>query len=71
MAGLWAKREKQIERVIDSIATMRGELEGTGILLPQLPDMELAGSGPRLTYIEEEHPQQSRAAPDEEKQSSL
>jgi hypothetical protein len=71
MTKLWGKREKQIERVIDSIATMRGELEGIGVLLPQLPPLELSPAGedepgPTVTYIEDLLPQQPLNAPDEE-----
>jgi hypothetical protein len=76
MSRLWGKREKQIERVIDSIATMRGELEGIGVLLPQLPPLELSPTrendgAPTVTYIEDLLPQEPLTAPDEETQGGL
>ena len=42
MANIWAKREKQIERVIQNIAGMHGDLEGiAGASLPVLKMLEL------------------------------
>ncbi|MFZ3063213.1 MAG: DUF2130 domain-containing protein [Actinomycetota bacterium] len=42
MAKIWAKREKQIERVIDSAIGMRGEVEGIiGASLPEIESLEL------------------------------
>ena len=39
---IWAKREKQIERVIDNTIGMRGDLQGIiGSALPALPELEL------------------------------
>ncbi len=54
MARIWAKREKQIERVINNAASMYGEVQGiVGASLPEIKSMDLkalasadeAGSG--------------------------
>jgi hypothetical protein len=39
MEGIWAKREKQIQRVVSNIVGMRGDLEG--IVGPALPSIKL------------------------------
>ena len=42
MVNIWAKREKQIERVIQNIAGMHGDLEGiAGASLPAIKLLEL------------------------------
>ncbi len=42
---VWAKREKQIQRVFESIAGMHGDLEGIiGTALPQIKLLELPGA---------------------------
>jgi hypothetical protein len=42
MGKLWAKREKQIERVIKNVVGMHGEMEGIiGASLPKIDSMEL------------------------------
>ena len=42
MTKVWAKREKQIERVIQNIAGMHGDLEGiAGHSLPGIKALEL------------------------------
>lgn len=46
MERIWAKREKQIERVVLNIAGMRGDLEGiVGLSLPTIKLLELPNNG--------------------------
>jgi hypothetical protein len=46
---LWAKREKQIERVLTSTTLLHGELAGIiGNDLPAISAMELSGIGTQL-----------------------
>jgi hypothetical protein len=43
MTRIWAKREKQIERVVTNIVRMRGEMQGIiGATLPEIKSLELA-----------------------------
>ena len=45
MEKAWAKREKKIQRVVQSIAGMHGDLQGiVGTALPQIKFLELSGS---------------------------
>ena len=45
MEKAWAKREKKIQRVVQSIAGMHGDLQGiVGTALPQIKFLELPGS---------------------------
>lgn len=41
MQRIWAKREKEIERVIENTAGMYGELQGMGAALPRVQSLEL------------------------------
>lgn len=42
MQKVWAKRKKQIERVVSNMAGMRGDLEGiAGASLPDIKILEL------------------------------
>jgi hypothetical protein len=44
MNKIWAKREKQIERVINNVSGMYGDMQGIiGASLPQINNLELAG----------------------------
>lgn len=46
---IWAKREKQIERVIDNTIGLRGDLEGVmGKALPEMKQLELASEEEEL-----------------------
>lgn len=62
MEKIWARREKQIERVIQNISGMHGDLEGiAGKVLPVIKLLELASEEPvnsseenRADWIEEE-----------------
>jgi hypothetical protein len=51
---LWAKREKQIQRVLDNTVGLRGELEGVmGNELPQMRQMELTDLDTDAEMLEE------------------
>jgi hypothetical protein len=44
MGKIWAKREKQIERVIHNISGMYGDMQGIiGASLPEIKSLELKG----------------------------
>jgi hypothetical protein len=53
---MWAKREKQIERVIDNTAGLRGDLEGVmGNALPQMKQLELSPSEEEVEELIDEN----------------
>jgi hypothetical protein len=46
---IWAKREKQIERVIDNTVGMHGDLQGLmGTALPEIKSLDLPHDEPEL-----------------------
>lgn len=54
---IWAKREKQIERVIDNTVGLRGDLEGVmGNALPEMKQLELASEEEELDKLADEIP---------------
>lgn len=52
---IWAKREKQIERVLDNTVGLRGDLEGVmGKALPEMKQLELSNGEADLEQLVEE-----------------
>jgi len=46
MAGIWAKREKQMEQVVGNLVGMRGDMEGiVGNVMPQIEALDLKKIG--------------------------
>lgn len=57
MTKIWAKREKQIQRVLDNTIGLRGDLEGVmGNALPQMKQLELPTGEEELEELADETP---------------
>ena len=55
MTKIWAKREKQIDRVINNISGMYGDMQGIiGASLPQIKSLELTALIPEEAESNEE-----------------
>ena len=44
MERMWSKREKQLQTVVQNVAGVIGDLQGTGVVIEKVKRLELPGS---------------------------